>query len=342
MLKQIRTNRFALFALFAVASLGSCGLLGADDQKMTRTNEMKADWSMQCFGRHIVQLPKDTKIVQKYALWGDAIELQAAIKGKDVLFMVERREAELRALPHESQGSLFNKRVKFSGESIGVQSWLFRDLTRSQKLETWLVSPNNARVWKSANDLSSDKEHEAIAYISALARTIRSREPGEVPTGPGFCIEAGVVGGREFQSEEYLVYLSFPNMPRVSVKLFSLAVGEPQQKLLERVPAGLATLANLFTGASTLRRGDKAVNGIDGQELLLAVRAEGKRGYSFRWESPGKAQSMASPHVAIEMSTMNVPDEHGHVADSFFKSDDEAMAFWDAILSTFKVRPGAL
>ena len=342
MLKQFRINRVGLFAILAIATLGSCGLMAADGQKSARIKEMKADWSMQCFGRHIVQLPKDTRIVQNYALWGDAIALQPAIKGRDVPFTVEKREAELRALPHESQGSLFKRRVKFSGESMGVESWMFRDLTRSQKLETWLVSPNGTRVWKSANDISSDKEEEAIAYVSSLARTIRSREPGEVPTGTGFCIEAGIVGGSEFQSEEYLVYLSFPNMPRVSVKLFSLAVGEPQQKLLDRVPAGMSALANLFTGASTLRRGDKVINGIEGQELLLAVRAEGKRGHSFRWESPGKAQSMASPHVAIEMSTMNVPDDDGHVADSFFKSDDEAILFWDAIVSTFKVRPGAL
>jgi hypothetical protein len=342
MLRQFRINKLGLFALLAIAALSSCGLMTADGQKLVRMDEMKADWSRQCFGRHIVQLPKDIRIVQNYALWGDAIELQPAMKGRDVPFIVEKREAELRALPHESQGSLFKRRVKFSGESMGVQSWMFRDLTRSQKLETWLVSPNSTRVWKHVNDLSSDKEEEAIAYISSLARTIRSREPGEVPTGPGFCIEAGVVGGSEFQSEEYLVYLSFPNMPRVSVKLFSLAVGEPQQKLLDRVPAGMATLANLFTGASTLRRGDKAINGIEGQELLLAIRAEGKRGYSFRWESPGKAQSMASPHLAIEMSTMNVPDSAGHVADSFFKSDEEAILFWDAIVSSFKVRPGAI
>jgi hypothetical protein len=333
--------KHAITVIAALLGIAACSVTGAGRRAEQGMNQMGSDWSTQCYGRHLVQLPKETKVGQSHQLWGNAIELQRGLAPNGVAALVDRRAAELRSKPHKPNGTLLDKQLVLADFSQALVFWASEETQVSQTMETWLSAPAAGRVWKRSGLLAFNKQATGIEYAKSLALSIRGRESGDVPRDAGHCIEAGIVGGKEFQSEGYTVHLSFPGMPRVTMKLFSLVVGKPQQKLLDRAPAGLGALANLASGTRTLRKGERTLNAIEGQELLLSITAEGSRGHYFRWESPGASQSMERPHVAIELSTLSEPDERGNVGDSFFKSDEDALAFWDAIVSTFRVRPGA-
>jgi hypothetical protein len=334
---------FRLLLALTAFVLSSCHAPGGSPKETEMMmNEQRTIGVAHCAGRHVVLLPQDAKVVGAYRVWGNLIELQAGMRPVEAGQWLSAREAILRASSHKKTSSLFNKRVELPGESQGLTLFKYADETEFQRFEFRFVSPPPSRVWKYEADVSEERLEVALPYYKRMAASLQSREPRDMPSRPGFCIEGGIVGDKEFQSEEYTVRVSFGSKPRVSMKFFSQVVNRPAEKLLDRASGGLATLSNLASSTRTLRRGDKAINGIAGQELLLSVSAEGQRGHYFRWESPGKAQSMEFPKVAIELSTMNEPDDSGNIADSIFKTDEEALKFWDAIVSTFRVRAGAV
>ncbi len=175
-----------------------------------------------------------------------------------------------------------------------------------------------------------------------LSRNLSYRAAGEVPTAPGFCIDQGLVTLSKLNKEEVTAGIRIRGMPGLSLGFMSYVTGAPDKPLLRRnsrIPPGYEGTA---AGMKTLRRGDRNIGPIKGQELLVRGDAGGKRSYEFLWESQGEKASIEHPFLSLRMSTTDETDENGEIMDAPFNDDAEALALWDSILGTLRLRPGAI
>jgi hypothetical protein len=92
-------------------------------------------------------------------------------------------------------------------------------------------------------------------------------------------------------------------------------------------------------GLSRLRNRARPVGPIQADEILLAGTQDGKRGYAFKWEAPGKANSLAEPNLNV---TLEVRESAYTTNMESFASDEEALELWDAVVDSIRMRPGAV
>jgi hypothetical protein len=86
-----------------------------------------------------------------------------------------------------------------------------------------------------------------------------------------------------------------------------------------------------------LRRGERDVGPIQGQEILAHAEEGGKRMYAFLWESQGRAESLQFPFLSLQLLT-----EEQAAPAAAFGNDAEALAAWDQVLGSLRLRPGAI
>lgn len=88
----------------------------------------------------------------------------------------------------------------------------------------------------------------------------------------------------------------------------------------------------------TFRRGPLKIAGIQGEELLERISESNyTASQSFTWESIWKKDDVFAPFLALELSTGHSRISGQPVNPSL--SDAEALALWDRMLSTLRVRP---
>jgi len=117
-------------------------------------------------------------------------------------------------------------------------------------------------------------------------------------------------------------------------------LGEP--KLLERVdstpvPDALKGVAGLI---KTLRKGNRTVNGREGEEILETYPTDlGFRTHQFRWEAQGTQIGEAlKPTLIVEFESGMFKDDHGNPLRPNI-TDDQAIAIFDAVVNSIRLRP---
>lgn len=307
------------------------------------------NWQIHCFGRHLLTLPPDANVVDSFTLGGDGVELLSEIKPAQIKYVIDVRErgarAKLKGPRKAPDGDMFIGRDVLSG-GRGELLYVWEDAysTRGTVQEAYLVPRNSSRVFKVTKRLFMDEHSAGRAWVERIQQALVERGGDDIPQQTGFCIQGGMLSGsKPLDVEGYKLWITFPGLPRVGLEVDSWQVARPtKDTLFSRVPAGLSVLVNLASGTSVLRKREVLLGQQTAQEMLLRISAEGKRAYHFQLEAVGVADSATQTRMLFEMSTTNIRDEHGHVGDAAFKSDEEAVAFWDAILQSFKVRPGAV
>jgi hypothetical protein len=300
-------------------------------------------WTTHCFGRFLVDLPPQAQVSATYKIWGDEIkrlhETPTSLAAK-----LDQREQELKAAAHETQGSMFVRRIE-QGRSTTFLSW-DPDLpgdTSFQRMDTYLVATNDWRVFQYSGGLSTEKQYSALNLAESLAHNIRARGPTEIPVGPGFCIDSGYIAGHAYQSESVRAGIKLPDYPGLQMSFWS-STGATETGLLERVGTFFQTaVAGPVLGIKTLRKGERNVGPIRAEEYLSAASDQGQRVYAFKWESRGKEESLAHPTLSLEFNVLERDtDDEGKPPPPVFRSDQEALELWDAIIESIRLRPGAV
>lgn len=330
-------------ALIATGMAVSITLSGCSSfSTQSRSNSMNKDgWISHCFGRFVIDLPPNAVIRPSYRLWGVSLEkLQdsaSAIGG-----ILDARERELRAQPHrKSNGSMFVRRIEFGPGSRGIYSWSSSVNSEIYRLEAYAVARPAAQVYRWRPEISYDREERAMLRTKTWTSNLRSREPLEIPTDPGFCINDGFIAGSAFQVEGFRIGVSFPDHPGAQF-LFRSSTGAEENRLLERMGGFLMGVAKLAAGITTLKKGVRNIGQIQAEEYATAGSQDGQRLYSFTWESQGKDDSITEPNLAAQLGVLERnPDDQGKPPPPAFASDAEAVALWDAIVESIRLRPGA-
>ncbi|WP_256679592.1 T6SS immunity protein Tli4 family protein [Pseudomonas sp. Fl4BN1] len=298
----------------------------------------KSGWITHCYGRFLIDLPPQSEINAGYDLWGIDIE-ELEDTPTSLAAKVDQREMELKNQRHKKiQSSMFLRRIDLGGGATGLLSWSSEASTEMYRLDTYLVSKPEERTYYRKGEISVDREHRGIEIATSLARNLRSREPNEIPTEPGFCMDRAYIAGNSFQSEDFGIGVTFPEHPGAFLS-FRSSTGAEQDRLLDRVGGFLMGAAKLVAGIETLRKRERD-GAVPGEEYLLAGSTKGQRAYTFLWEAQGKDESVSEPHLKAELSVEErSSDEHGNPPAPTFKSDKAALELWDAIIDSIRLRP---
>jgi len=177
-------------------------------------------------------------------------------------------------------------------------------------------------------------------FLLDVAPRMQRRDQWEIPTIPGFCIERGLITGTHEKREHSGFGWSLKGHPdvRFSVSIRN-NVGTIDPGVLDREDAINKEWGAIASHISTVRKQRFEIAGMPAQEWSTsATEKNGVISYDFLAEIPGKATGFDAPSIELSMRV----GRQGK--DSFLPAsltEGEAIALWDAVIKTLRLRPGA-
>ncbi|WP_293639663.1 T6SS immunity protein Tli4 family protein [Polaromonas sp.] len=332
-------------------------------------NELTQNMQTHCLGRFLIDLPKSIRGSTQQTVGYNhevVIEVMGTLSLNEFNIRMGQIEAEYRAKKHSEGWPYF-----YSVSSPSPTIKLFERLESENELD------DSARViegykWSDdkvikmvakAIDVSAPKFQNDVlakqvptttpqkrALLTDLLQRARSRELNDIPTEPGFCFEGGFLAGKADKEEEIRAVFDFKKMPDVQIRWSGDSHAQLDDTLLQR--PGLSELISRSNGA-LLRKGVVKIPGVfEVEEWLMAGdmdQAGGKtiKGHYFKMEGNSKSGNPHTPFFEVVM-------ENGGPIESTFDAngnytvtpasltEKEALALWDAVSKTIRMRPGAL
>ena len=348
-----------LLAGIAVAALTGAWGIGEVKQRAAaqRDNDKVARMTQKmktvCIGRFLIDLPEETHFELRRPRI-DGLDISSADE-RDADFQVRlaQREAQLRATPDRLGGDRNLESVREVKTDNGVVGKIFvhgRTLmegTRNRGLELEryryegvaieaMVHGQGMSFDLTANDYDPDKIEDLPRLVAKLVPNPHNRIPAE----PGFCVDRAwfrdpLTAG---QGEEIMMSAQLPSHPDIEFLILLAAGNKPnKQSLLERSAAVDAKLSTFDkTHVSNLRASPRTIGGIRGDELVTRFSEKNDAVvYTFWWEVNGTADNVLIPHLSFTMETGK--GGNGPVPSSL--SQDAALALWDKISSSIRLRP---
>lgn len=299
---------------------------------------MKQDWQTHAIGRHLLNLPADATVVESCSYNENPIEPLLAVRNQEGFdWLVEKRAAELRAIKHALHGSLFIERVGHAQGAVTLISWGDPEFDDMYRFDTYFRAGSS--VLKYSGEVGSDRKGVALANRDRQAREWREISHGEIPEGIGFVVGDAILAANRFNFEKWSMSIKLANKPDVAFSVTAFATGRVEPGLRERAGGVLPALLGAVAGVAQLRNRARPVGPIEADEILVAGTQNGKRTYGFKWEAPGKENSLAEPNLNI---TLHVGESAYKTNKESFASDGEALELWDAVVDSIRLRPGAV
>lgn len=196
-----------------------------------------------------------------------------------------------------------------------------------------------------------DRKEQVIENIKSIARRLRPHVEGDIPTEPGNCIEHAFLPderGAKYDGELVRVGFRLKEFPDTHLSIFvrpsnphysdSDSLKWQLERLEKDMKAQDSTNPNINT--KYLRRGARQVpNWGDGFEALSHTPElpEAHGFHDFAMDFRGVASDPLKPYLDVRMQTGVEDDVAGATKPSL--TDEEAVAVWDKITSTIRVRP---
>lgn len=300
---------------------------------------MKAGWKTHAIGRHLVDLPGDAKLVESWKYNKNVLEPLPVKSETHFKLIVEQREAELRKAQQKKHGSMLVERVVHAQGSVTLISWSSPTWDGMYWFDSYFFS--GSKSLKYSGDVSLDRKQAALERRERYAQEWRELRSGEIPEGIGFVAGDMILADKDFNSESWRISIQLANKPDVSLEISSFVVGkvDPEQTLRKRAGGVVAGMLGMGLGLARLRNRERPVGPIWGEEILVAGTQNGKRSYGFKWEAPGKANSLAEPQLNIGLEV----GESAYATNAqSFANDEEALMLWDGIVNSIRLRPGAV
>jgi hypothetical protein len=198
-----------------------------------------------------------------------------------------------------------------------------------------------------------DRKNQVIANIKSIARHLRRLPENEIPTEPGNCIEYAFLADdptivKENQGELIRIGFRLKEFPDTHLSIFvgpsnpyydeSDSLKWQLERLEKRLKAEDPNHPRLKT--RYLRRGDRQIHDwVGGFEALSHTpdQPEAHPIHDFGMDFKGVPSDPYKPYLDIRMQTG--VDDNVAGATKATLTDEEAVAVWDRITSTIRVRP---
>lgn len=301
-----------------------------------------------CFGRFVMDVPVNTDLIFGGQAFGPNIQTLEN-SSKNLRELASSKQSELEAIKHrEEAGSLL--RLAIDGPTEGsrvLQFWSSRNSTYTTDVWGYLSVPPHGFLYKGlASPIDGrplDGEMQKLTYV---ATNLRVRQPDEVPSEPGVCLDLGFIKDDTGKFQEiFNIGLRFPSLPDVS---FSISTNkdarrdtsfEERRNEAKKAALAYAPLATLFGKVKTLREGKHEVFRWKGDEALFRRPLDGEQDgvwHEFQFEYLGIRYDHHNPGWEATLFTGVKGNTAGGQAASL--TDDEVIALWDRLLSTFRLR----
>jgi hypothetical protein len=299
---------------------------------------MKEGWKTRAIGRHLVDLPVDARTIESYKYNEVPIEPLLDIRTRERFDeMVAQQEQALRAAGHEKHGSMFIERVPHANGSVTLISWNRPTGDILYRFHTYFLA--GSRFLKYTGDVSPSRRESALGVRAELSREWREISDGGPPAGVGYVVDDAILVDKELNLESWRMVIQLAGKPDVSFRISAYTQRSVEPGLRERAGGFLAGLLGAVAGIAQLRNRARPVGPIQADEILVAGTQDGKRTYGFKWEAPGKADSLAEPNLNVSLQV----GESAYLTNKeSFASDEEALEIWDAVVPSIRLRAGAV
>ncbi len=359
---------FARIALLSVLTLAACDRKTPPltEQEQRIMTPLITQLQTHCFGRFLIDLPVGVQVdtSQDVGYKHDVtIEVnETNVSLKNFQDRMKELEANYRAKKHREGWDYFYD-VRTPTADIYVFEVLENDLHRTRNnraIEGYKWSDNTIiQMRTKALDVSDPESQndpigkqlrtttgEKKALITKLLNQANGRKDNEIPTSPGLCFKNGFLAIPATDDENFDATVNFKGLPDVELSFNSNPSLGGDETLLER--KDLDKLLK-FRHGNLLRKGTVPLAGINlTEEWLMEANQQYEskpqiRGHYFALEGNSKNVDYHAPYFDLRLETgrrYNVNNELKEPTKSSL-SDAEALALWDAITRTIRMRPGA-
>lgn len=303
-----------------------------------------------CVGRFLIDVPHESEVVFGPTSLPWPITTYPG-KGDSIDTLIAERLGELdeekawASGPLSDSDSAVGKMINGAMPSQKIIFGVSKGSSRIYRIDSY-VKVNGDLFIQQADPISSEKD-TAVQELNTIAASLRSREELEIPTRPGVCIEAGFVSDPSISDYEALnIGVRLSEYPDVHLSLSVTKKDalvesdalEPRLRQAEEI-ASHSENAAWYSHIKTLRRGRRQIGKWNGFEMLARKPAQAEEGESheFVFVSQGEPKNSFLPVLEIEFHTGVQENRIGGTKPSV--SDDEAVAIWDRLTASIRVRP---
>lgn len=306
-----------------------------------------------CFGRFIVDVPASTTVA-----WGmTAVSLEPIIYpggGGKVKGLAQEFIAELKnekAINHNDVPLLLSVTEVADPEGKIVIGYEGFEAINYLRVNGYFKLNDDGVVFKTYSFVGETDQN--IAEITNMAGRLRRRSESEVPSEPGNCIEYGFVpdergGQKEEQAELVQIGFRLSELSDTHLSIFihpsdpHYAEHDSFESRLDRHEKRQKAEEpnNPLVNTKMLRRGARQIHDWSKGFEALSRTPELPEMHSihdFAVEFPGVPSDPLKPYVQIQMQTGVAGNTAGATKTNL--TDKEAIAVWDRITSTIRVRP---
>ena len=311
-----------------------------DIQKMsTHTEKM----TTHCVGRFLIDVP------QKATMSEGSYEFEiASLKTKTTsplpqAELLRKLDAEMaqRAAGLARPPTELGDKTKFHARyqpGVSTRSMRYIKSNGDDVMDGYVVT--DGRIFELQTNTNDDNDvKELNDFLMELAPTLRARETSEIPTTPGFCFDGGLTSMNPKRGENVSWGWDLEGHPDVH---FGLSIRTNGNKvgpgIVEREGEFIKEMGALISQVRMLRKRHLVLSGMKAQEWSMTDTSE-KSDYYFQIEIPGLPNDNSAPKISMSLS-VGGNGKDGYVAPSL--SEGKALALWDAVVPTLRLRPGAI
>ena len=306
-----------------------------------------------CFGRFMVDVPESATVV-----WGEADVPLAATIYPDGIDEVKALAQEFisklkseKAINHDDVPLLLSVDDVSQPEGKIVIGYEGFQAINAIKINGYFRLNNSGVVFKTHS--FKDEKEETVALIKNIVNRLRQRAENEVPTEPGNCIEYAFLpdelrAPKEAHGELVSIGFRLREYPdtHLSIQIGPSNPHSPERDSLKaqwkRIKEDPATPEEQKALASTkfFRESSREIyDWKTGYEVLTrSPDEEGSHSHhDFQMKFTGVPHDPFKPYADIQFQTGVADNAAGATKASL--TDEEAIAVWDKITSTIRVRP---
>lgn len=306
-----------------------------------------------CFGRFMVDMPASADVV-----WGESlVPLAVEVYPRGINHVKELEQKFIsnlnseKAINHNYVPLLISVDDMAQPEGMLVTGYEGFEAINGLQINGY-IRLDSAGVVISSHPLRDDKD-ETISLIRSIAKRLRMRPETEVPLDPGSCIEYAFLKDAPNTTPEDLlehirIGIRLKEIPdaHISVYIAPANFYDPQSDSLERqfkrIFADMTSPEEkrILENTKIFRRTPRQIHDWKtGFEILM--RSPDEEGslshHDFRMKFVGVPHDPYRPYADIQFQTGVSNNAAG--ATKATLTDEEALALWDKITSTIRVRP---
>jgi hypothetical protein len=310
-----------------------------DIQKMSSYTEKM---TTHCVGRFLIDVPQKATLSEgSYGLRIASLKTKtiSPLPQAELLRKLDaaltQRAAMLAHQPRElGDETKFFARYQPSGNTHSIR---YAKGDGDEVMDGYVVT--DGRVFElQTSAIGEGRIKELNDFLLEVAPTLRARENSEIPTTPGFCFNGGLVTMNPKRGENASWGWTLDGHPDV---YFGISIRSNGDKVepgrLDREVEVIKELGELISDVRTLRKRRLLVGGMKAQEWSVVLTGDALE-YNLEIEIPSAPNDNAAPSITMSLRAGG-HNKDGKVAPSL--TEGEALALWDAVVPTLRLRPGA-